>query len=171
MFANSPDFRYDGNRQDGAHMELNDRIAFAGKAAGLTQEQLGARMGAAPRRSENGSPARPCRVLAAARLCQELHISADFLLLGQEPEVRSGEHPGTVPLCGEPVCGPICENCGYTAAKSRTEDGARYALVTTEPPRPLPAFAGQLSRYTGLSLEEASGKARSPQCSPSWYRQ
>ena len=129
--ASSPDFRYDGKRQDGAHMELNDRIAFAGKATELTQEQLGARMGTAPRRSENGSPARPCRVLTTARLCQEMHISADFLLLGQEPEVRSGEHPGPFPSAGSRSAAPSAK----TAATPPPKDGRRTVPATPWSPR------------------------------------
>ena len=64
-------------------MEWNDRLAAARKAAGLSQEQLGERLDVtrqAVSKWESGQ-ATP-DVLTAARLCEVLQISADYLLLG-----------------------------------------------------------------------------------------
>ena len=63
-------------------MEWNDRLAAARKAAGLSQEQLGERLDVtrqAVSKWESGQ-ATP-DVLTAARLCEVLQISADYLLL------------------------------------------------------------------------------------------
>ena len=99
-------------------MEWNDRLAAARKAAGLSQEQLGERLDVtrqAVSKWESGQ-ATP-DVLMAARLCEVLHISADYLLLGKN-EASSGPEaytpPDTCPCCGREVCpspplhGAIC---------------------------------------------------------------
>ena len=68
-------------------MELHERIAFVRKAAGLTQEQLGEKLGVTRQavskwESNQATP----DALTIARLCTELGISADFVLLGKEPD-------------------------------------------------------------------------------------
>ena len=68
-------------------MELSDRIALVRKAAGLTQEQLGALVGVtrqAVSKWESGQAVPDS--MTAAKLCEALHVSADFVLLGKEPD-------------------------------------------------------------------------------------
>ena len=55
-------------------------------------------------------------MLTAARLCEVLQISADYLLLGKneapsDPEAYTP--PDTCPCCGREVPGSICPACGY----------------------------------------------------------
>ena len=87
-------------------MELHERIAFVRKAAGLTQEQLGEKLGVTRQavskwESNQATP----DALTIARLCTELGVSADFVLLGKEPEVETVSAPAptiTCPCCGKP---------------------------------------------------------------------
>ena len=68
-------------------LELNERIAERRKAAGLTQEQLGALVGVtrqAVSKWESGQAVPDA--LMMAQICRALHASADYLLLGIEPE-------------------------------------------------------------------------------------
>ena len=68
-------------------MEFHQRLSFLRKAAGLTQEQLGARVGVtrqAVSKWESGQVSPD--VATVARLCGALNVSADFLVLGKEPE-------------------------------------------------------------------------------------
>lgn len=99
-------------------MELKDRIASVRKAAGLTQEQLGELVGVtrqAVSKWESGQTVPDA--LTVAKLCEALHVSADYVLLGKEPEeqtaVESYVRPDTCPCCGQAVDGTICPSCGY----------------------------------------------------------
>lgn len=68
-------------------MELKDRIAAVRKAAGLTQEQLGELVGVtrqAVSKWESGQTVPDA--ITVGRLCLALHVSADYVLLGREPE-------------------------------------------------------------------------------------
>ena len=68
-------------------MELNERIAAVRKAAGLTQEQLGELVNVsrqAVSKWESGQAVPDA--LTIAELCRKLHVSADYLLLGTDPE-------------------------------------------------------------------------------------
>ena len=81
-------------------MEFHERLAFLRKAAGLTQEQLGARVGVtrqAVSKWESGQVSPD--VATVARLCGALNVSADFLVLGKEPEEpgEEGAGPGDLP--------------------------------------------------------------------------
>ena len=101
-------------------MELNERIASVRKAAGLTQEQLGELVGVsrqAVSKWESGQAVPDALTITA--LCQKLHVSADYLLLGVDPDTASGSAasaytpPDTCPCCGRHVGGTICPVCGY----------------------------------------------------------
>lgn len=119
-------------------MELHERIAVIRKAKGLTQEQLGelvdvSRQAVSKWESGQAVP----DVQTVIRLCQELDVSADYILLGKEPEERSAPlmepayvPPEDCPVCGRTVKGNICAGCGYTLPTSPPK-GARYAVVTT----------------------------------------
>lgn len=83
-------------------MELNERIAFVRRAAGLSQEQLGEQLGVtrqAVSKWESGQTVPDA--ITISRLCQVLNVSADFVLLGKEPEESahaSQEDPPGLPL-------------------------------------------------------------------------
>lgn len=140
-------------------MELHERIAFVRKAAGLTQEQLGEKLGVTRQAVSKweSNQATPDAV-TVARLCAELHVSADFVLLGKEPDGSAAAPPPTVicPCCGKPAAQgtPNCLECGYDYYPNPADDESRYAIIVTgisygDAPH-LP-----LMRYGGHSEEEA----------------
>ena len=140
-------------------MELHERIAFVRKAAGLTQEQLGEKLGVTRQAVSKweSNQATPDAV-TVARLCAELHVSADFVLLGKEPDGSAAAQPPTVicPCCGKPAAQgtPNCLECGYDYYPNPADDESRYAIIVTgisygDAPH-LP-----LMRYGGHSEEEA----------------
>lgn len=141
-------------------MELSDRIALVRKAAGLTQEQLGALVGVtrqAVSKWESGQ-AVPDAV-TAAKLCEALHVSADFVLLGKEPDgVQPPTYtpPDTCPCCGRAVAGSVCTVCGYQLPEHPPR-GPRYALVAEIAGYVNKAeeHAAELEKYCGLSMEYA----------------
>lgn len=91
-----------------------------------------------------------------ARLCETLHVSADYVLLGREPSgTSSAAEPEICPLCGQKVYGNSCAQCGYIPGLSRDDDGQRYALVTTEPPFQESHYEADLVKYCGLDGEAA----------------
>ena len=139
-------------------MELKDRIAAVRKAAGLTQEQLGELLGVtrqAVSKWESGQTSPDVATLAA--LCEKLRVSADYVLLGKEPEEQGTAASAPVqrcPLCGEAVFGNACPQCGYVPGLSREDDGRRYALLTTTPPIQKADYEEDLLRYCGIPREE-----------------
>ena len=141
-------------------MEWNDRLAAARKAAGLSQEQLGERLDVtrqAVSKWESGQ-ATP-DVLTAARLCEVLQISADYLLLGKneapsDPEAYTP--PDTCPCCGREVPGSICPACGYPKPEQPPR-GPQYAILVSN----LSWSGSQLAeedlvRYCGFSKADAA---------------
>lgn len=141
-------------------MELQDRIATVRKAAGLTQEQLGELVGVtrqAVSKWESGQTVPDA--LTVARLCQALHVSADYVLLGKEPEeaqaAPASTMPENCPCCGREVKGSVCPVCGYHIP-SHPPRGPRYALVAMKPGFVQSAErTTQLVTYCGLTEEEA----------------
>lgn len=139
-------------------MELKDRIAAVRRAAGLTQEQLGELLGVsrqAVSRWESGQTSPDVSTLAA--LCEQLHVSADYVLLGKEPETQGAGNAASFqrcPLCGEAVFGNSCPQCGYVPGLSRDDDGKRYALVTTAPPVQQTDYEEDLLRCCGIPRED-----------------
>lgn len=142
--------------------EMKDRIAAARKLAGLTQEQLGELLGVtrqAVSKWESGQTVPDA--VTVARLCEALHVSADYVLLGKEPEEGGGQTPpaytlpDTCPCCGRPVEGSICPACGYPLPAVPPR-GRRYAVVTASL-----CFSNndtavqQLVRYCGFTPEFA----------------
>ena len=116
-------------------MELHERIAFVRKAAGLTQEQLGEKLGVTRQAVSKWESAQATPdALTIARLCTELKVSADFVLLGKEPDGASVPAiPATItcPCCGKdaPQSSPKCQVCGYDFYPTPPDDEQRYALI------------------------------------------
>ena len=142
-------------------LELKDRIAAVRKAAGLTQEQLGELVGVtrqAVSKWESGQTAPDAATIAA--LCQALHVSADYVLLGKEPEESAAPAapvytpPDTCPCCGRAVEGTICPVCGYPLPAVPPR-GPRYAVVSTSQYYYNKQSADQLVRYCGMTQEQA----------------
>lgn len=141
--------------------EMRDRIAAARKRAGLTQEQLGELLGVtrqAVSKWESGQTVPDA--LTAARLCEALHVSADYVLLGKEPE-ESGVQvppadtpPDTCPCCGRSVDGTICPTCGYPLPTVPPR-GRRYAVLATSQYYANEHAEEMLIRYCGMSREQA----------------
>ena len=142
-------------------MELKDRIAAVRKAAGLTQEQLGELVGVsrqAVSKWESGQTVPDAATIA--QLCEALHVSADYVLLGREPEEAPSAAPvytppDTCPCCGRPVSGTICPGCGYDLPTAPPR-GPRYALMAlscgfTNKEQ----YAAELVKYCGVSTEAA----------------
>ena len=140
-------------------MELHERIAFVRKAAGLTQEQLGEKLGVTRQAVSKWESAQSTPDAATiARLCSALGVSADFVLLGKEADGSAPAAPVTVccPCCGKPAPQgtPTCAGCGYDYYPDPADDDARYAIVLTG------ASYGdglhqQLMRFGGRTEEEA----------------
>ena len=108
-------------------MELKDRIALARKQAGLSQEQLGEKLGVsrqAVSKWESGQSNPDVAYLA--EMCRLFGVSSDWLLLGQETEEASV--PARCPDCQAIVTGldNFCPNCGCSLKSSPKE---QYALV------------------------------------------
>ncbi len=153
-------------------MNFCQRLAFVRHAAGLSQEQLAAQLNVDPALlAEWESGQAVPDALTAAKICEALHISADFLLLGKTPEeAGAAAHPDAsagaafpkeCPCCGRPLSGGKCTVCGFTPTPSAsTGDTARYAIVTAAT-----AFAqlsdktddliAQLEKYCGMDPEIA----------------
>ena len=75
-------------------MELHERIAFVRKAAGLTQEQLGEQLGVTRQAVSKWEPNQATPdALTIARLCTELGVAADLVLLGKEPDGETASAP------------------------------------------------------------------------------
>lgn len=115
-------------------MELHERIAFVRKAAGLTQEQLGEKLGVTRQAVSKWESAQATPDAATvARLCTELHVSADFVLLGKEPDGAAAPIPVTVtcPCCGKnTAAGTLkCQDCSYDFYPTPPDDARRYALL------------------------------------------
>ena len=116
-------------------MELHERIAFVRKAAGLTQEQLGEKLGVTRQAVSKWESAQATPdALTVARLCTELGVSADFVLLGKEPDSSAASAPPPTVAC--PCCGkntaqgtPKCQVCGYDFYPMPPDDEQRFAVL------------------------------------------
>lgn len=147
-------------------MELHERIAVVRKAKGLTQEQLGelvdvSRQAVSKWESGQAVP----DVQTVIRLCRALDVSADYILLGKEPEERcevpaepAYVPPENCPVCGRIAKGNICTGCGYTIPASPPK-GAGYAVVTIgrwlNTSKEEEATEESLIKYCGFEAEHA----------------
>ena len=112
--------------------ELKDRIAQARKAAGLSQEQLGEKLGVSRQaisKWESGAANPDVAYLAA--MCRELGVPSDWLLLGEEDGEASPSR--RCPRCGAGVTqrDSYCPNCGASLTEGGRSD--RYTLLLPVP--------------------------------------
>lgn len=143
-------------------MELKDRIAAVRRAAGLTQEQLGELVGVtrqAVSKWEAGQTVPDA--LTVAKLCEALHVSADYVLLGKEPEEQAIPEPeepyvlpDACPCCGWTVEGTICPNCGYPLPDTPPR-GRRYAVLATSQYYANEYAMDHLIRFCGMGQAQA----------------
>lgn len=108
-------------------MELKERIALARKQAGLSQEQLGEKLGVSRQAvSKWESGQNNPDVAYLAEMCRVFGVSSDWLLLGKETDDAS--IPARCPDCQTIITGldNFCPNCGYSLKTSPKE---QYALV------------------------------------------
>lgn len=143
-------------------MELKDRIAAVRRAAGLTQEQLGELVGVtrqAVSKWEAGQTVPDA--LTVAKLCEALHVSADYVLLGREPEEQAIPEPeepyvlpDTCPCCGHSVEGTICPGCGYPLPDTPPR-GRRYAVLATSQYYANEYAMDHLVRFCGMGQAQA----------------
>lgn len=141
-------------------MELNERIAAVRKAAGLTQEQLGELVGVtrqAVSKWESGQTVPDA--ITMGRLCLALHVSADYVLLGKEPEEAGTGQPAPVqpeycPCCGRSIDGVVCPHCGYPLPDIPPSH-QRYAVTAVGRYYANPYAEEHLMHFCGLSREEA----------------
>ncbi|MGI5963586.1 MAG: helix-turn-helix domain-containing protein [Lawsonibacter sp.] len=108
-------------------MELNQRIAMARKQAGLSQEQLGEKLGVsrqAVSKWESGQTNPD--VAYVAEMCRLFGVSSDWLLLGQETD--QAKTPVRCSSCQAIITGldNFCPNCGHSLRASGCET---YSLV------------------------------------------
>ena len=151
-------------------MELHERIAAVRKAAGLTAEQLGAQLQVSAqtvRDWESGQLVPDA--LHAASLCRALHISADYLLLGTDPDTAEPSAsaaapytPDNCPCCGRPVSGTICPICGFPLPTVPPR-GKTYALISTGGCEREEKCRSALNKFCGMDDEHA--KMLYDQCS------
>lgn len=95
-------------------MDLNERIALARKQAGLSQEQLGEKLGVSRQAVSKWEAAQSNPDVAyLAEMCRLFGVSADWLLLGEESAKESA--PARCPSCQAIVTGldKFCPNCGH----------------------------------------------------------
>ena len=134
-------------------MTLGERITLARKKAGLSQEQLGDRLGVSRQAVSKweSSQANP-DVAYVAELCRICGVSCDWLLLGEEgareaPPARCGS-------CGAIVTGldRYCPQCGHPLQK---EEADTYSLVLVDPRKNLTA-----------AFDALAWLSRRPWCAP-----
>ena len=155
-------------------MELHERISVIRKAMGMTQEQLGKKIGVSSDTIaawESGETVPDA--LSIGGLCRGLNLSADYVLLGNEPDDRrvvnhelqkeleiaeaAYQMPDICPCCGRNVSGTLCPVCGYPLPVHPPR-GNHYAVIALygsgcsgkEEER-----VNQLVKYCGLSREDA----------------
>ena len=134
-------------------MTLGERITLARKKAGLSQEQLGDRLGVSRQAVSKweSSQANP-DVAYVAELCRICGVSCDWLLLGEEgareaPPARCGS-------CGAIVTGldRYCPQCGHPLRKGEADT---YSLVLVDPRKNLTA-----------AFDALAWLSRRPWCAP-----
>lgn len=112
-------------------MELNERIALARKQAGLSQEQLGEKLGVSRQAVSKWEAAQSNPDVAyLAEMCRLFGVSADWLLLGEESAKESA--PARCPSCQAIVTGldKFCPSCGQSL---QGQASSTYTLLLKKP--------------------------------------
>ena len=138
-------------------MTLGERITLSRKRAGLSQEQLGEKLGVSRQavskwESNQSNP----DVAYVAEMCRLFGVSSDWLLLGREERQESA--PARCPECQAIVTGldRFCPNCGTPA-----EPAGRYpcpccGYLTFPVPREEAMAYRELIDAYGLTQEEVA---------------
>lgn len=113
-------------------MELKERIALARKQAGLSQEQLGEKLGVsrqAVSKWESGAANPDVNYIVA--MCRLFGVSSDWLLMGMEG--AAGATPSLCSNCGGVVTplDSFCPKCGQPQSPLPEGDG-RYTLLLAD---------------------------------------
>ena len=113
-------------------MTLAERIAQARKQAGLSQEQLGEKLGVSRQAVSKWESAQTNPDVAyLAQMCRVLEVSSDWLLFGEEKGADAP--PSRCPSCDSIVSGVdrFCPSCGYSLQGRSPSDlkQGRYTLV------------------------------------------
>lgn len=123
-------------------MTLNERISIARKQSGLSQEQLGEKLGVSRQAVSKWETGQTNPDVAyVAEMCRLFGVSSDWLLLGIEDS--AGSAPDRCPSCQHVVTGldNFCPNCGCTLHDSAASS---YTLVLNASDR-LSAFSDLMS--------------------------
>lgn len=145
-------------------MELNERIAAARRAAGMSQEQLGEALGVsrqAVSKWESGQTKPDLE--AVGKMCQLFHLSADYLLLGKEDKKDDGSSAQTQ---AQPQTQTQCTSGGYSLVLVDTKPSPwetrrmlrNSGMSEEEVDRIIPSLPVALA--SGLTLEEAYRRAK-----------
>ena len=154
-------------------MAFPENLQFIRARVGLTQEQLGELVNVsrqAVSKWESGQAVPDA--LTIAELCRKLHVSADYLLLGTDPEntpenaAPAYDLPDTCPCCGRSVEGTLCPVCGYPLPTVPPR-GPKYAIYSTGTVSKLSKAEAALQKYCGCSPEYAQMLAQ--QCNGTNY--
>ena len=97
--------------------------------------------------------------ITIGRLCLALHVSADYVLLGKEPEDAAAGQPTPVqpdhcPCCGRSMDGAVCPHCGYPLPDVPPSH-QRYAVTAVGQYYANPYAEEHLMRFCGFTREEA----------------
>ena len=107
-------------------MDMGERIALLRRQAGLSQEQLGDKLGVSRQAVSKweGGQANPDLQYVMA-LCRLFEVTSDYLLFGEENALR--DVPAQCPSCGGIVTAmdAFCSKCGCRLQKQ----GGDYCLV------------------------------------------
>ena len=112
--------------------------------------------------------------LTIAELCRKLHVSADYLLLGTDPEnapentAPAYDLPDTCPCCGHHVEGTLCPVCGYPLPMVPAR-GPKYAIYSAGTISKLSDVEADLQKYCGYSQNHDYAKMLAAQCGSSSY--
>lgn len=108
-------------------MELHERIALARKQAGLSQEQLGEKLGVSRQAiSKWESGQTNPDISYVTEMCRLFGVSSDWLLLGESSDPTAA--PSRCPNCSAIVTGldHYCPNCGQNLS---APPEATYAML------------------------------------------
>ena len=141
-------------------MELNERIAAARRAAGMSQEQLGEALGVsceAVSKWESGQTKPDLE--AVGKMCELFHLSADYLLLGKEDRKEDSSDAHSQPKAQATPSGYSLILIETTPDPWETRRILRNSGMSEEDvDRMVPLLPVALA--SGLTLEEAYRRAK-----------